>query len=129
MPSSDQSRLVSPIMLDVIDKVRRDLGVVFWNGCSKALVCEGVVLKQLVTLQSLGVYPFGVTKLLVDPDGFSVVPWDLESICNTPVFRHRDSIPDGNERSPEGLLDTQTSPNHECARVSRRVVQKDSRLD
>ena len=52
-----------------------------------------------------------------------------EAMCNTPVFRHRDSIPDGNERSPDGLPGTQMSPNHECARVSRRAVQKDSRLD
>ena len=67
-------------MLDVIDKVSRDLLEPFWDRRPKALVIRKLVLEELLDLKCFSILPLLVPKSLVNPDCFFVVARYLETI-------------------------------------------------
>ena len=80
MSPSDESCLVSPVMLDIEDHVTGDFGVPCRNGSAFAERFEGLVIQNLFPLQSLGLGPFGVPILLIDEHGLVVVSRDLVAV-------------------------------------------------
>ena len=77
MAVSDESCLVTSIVFDVLDDVHPDLLVPFWNLVSNPPIFEGVVLVDLTKFQNLSIAPLGVSILLVQTHGLSVIAWDL----------------------------------------------------
>ena len=67
-------------MLDVVDKVTRYLRVTNRQVGTKALILEGLVLKQLLDLELLGVLPLGIAIFLINLRCLLVVSRDLETV-------------------------------------------------
>ena len=67
-------------MLDVVDKVTRYLRGTARQVGTKALVLEGLVLKQMLDLELLGVLPLGIAIFLINLRCLFVVSRDLETI-------------------------------------------------
>ena len=80
MSSGDHSRLVSPVMFDIVYDVARYLLISFGNLCSNPKALESVILVQLGYFEMFQILPLGISFSLVNHYGFVMVAWHLETM-------------------------------------------------